>query len=178
MEEYRKLVVVGELGCGKTQLVSTLSEISPFNTDVKSSIDIGKEMTTVGIDYGRISLSDTDALGVYGVPGQDRYSFIWEMVKDAMWGIVVLVRYSASPDIENFDKWLDFFEIKSKDIPCIVGVSHSDGADPAQLGGLMASLQERLLAKSVSAPVIPVDNRDKDQAITLLNTLNAMAFTK
>ena len=76
--DYQKLAIIGEVGAGKTQLVKTLSEISPLETEAKSSIDIGKEYTTVGIDYGRITLADDMALGIYGVPGQERYSFLWE----------------------------------------------------------------------------------------------------
>lgn len=178
-EDYRKLAVIGSIGCGKTELVSTLSEISPFNTDVKSSIDIGKEQTTVGIDYGRISLSETDALGVYGVPGQSRYSFIWETVKDALWGVILLVRYMDTPEeVVEVSTWLEFFDIADNNIPCIVGISHAENADPQSLSLMIAGLNATLKSASVRAPIIPVDNRNKDQAITLLNTLNTMALIR
>ena len=72
---YQKLAIIGEVGAGKTQMVKTLSEISPFETEVKSSIDIGKEYTTVGIDYGRITLSDDMALGIYGVQVKSVFLF-------------------------------------------------------------------------------------------------------
>ncbi len=177
VKDYKKLAVVGHLGSGKTQLVSTLSEISPFNTDVKSSVDIGKELTTVGIDYGRISLSEHDALGVYGVPGQERYSFVWESVKDGLWGVILLVRFEDNQDnMLDVDIWLNFFDIADKKIPCIVGISHAEDADPQQLSAIILKLNEVLAKASVKAPIIPVDNRDKEQAITLLNTLNTMAL--
>lgn len=178
VSEYKKLAVVGHVGCGKTQLVQTLSEIKPLNTDVKSSADIGKEYTTVGIDYGRISLTEEDALGIYGVPGQDRYSFIWEMVKESLWGIVLLVRLTPDPDLVNFAKWLEFFNVTTDDIPCIIGISHSESADKKELSNLIDTLQNTLNEKSVIAPILPIDNREKEQAITLLNTLNTLAQMK
>ena len=63
---YNKLAIVGEVGAGKTQLINTISEISPFATEARSSVDIGKEFTTVGIDYGRLSLDADIALGLFG----------------------------------------------------------------------------------------------------------------
>ena len=78
--DYHKLVIFGEVGSGKTQLINTLSEITTFETEEKSSRDIGKEMTTVGIDYGRIQLDETSALGLYGVPGQERYQFLLSLI--------------------------------------------------------------------------------------------------
>lgn len=176
-EEYRKLAIIGHVGCGKTQLVQTLSEIAPVNTDVKSSVNIGKEMTTVGIDYGRIMLSETDALGLYGVPGQERYSFIWEMVQESLWGIVTLIAHTPNPDIDDFERWLRFFKIAERNLPCIVGISHADSVDPSELSSMISQLNHCLVSEGISAPVIPLDTRDKDQAITLLNTLNAMAYT-
>ena len=67
------MAVVGDVGAGKTQLIRSLSEIDPLSTEAQSSIDIGKEFTTVGIDYGRINLDEDTALGLYGVPGQQRF---------------------------------------------------------------------------------------------------------
>ena len=88
---YKKLAIVGEVGAGKTQLIKVISEISPFATEAKSSVDIGKEYTTVGIDYGRLTLDEDVALGLYGLPGQKRFSMLWEMVRQGLWGLLVLV---------------------------------------------------------------------------------------
>ena len=101
--DYRKLAIVGEVGAGKTKLVKTLSEIAPLTTEAESSIDIGKKHTTVGIDYGRISLSEDMALGLYGVPGQERYSFLWKLVNTNLWGLLLLIKSGETPDFENLD---------------------------------------------------------------------------
>ncbi len=177
-ESYRKLAIVGDVSAGKTQLVKSLSDISPVNSDVESSVDIGKEMTTVGIDYGRIQLSDTDTLGIYGVPGQEKYSFIWEMVAKSLWGVVVLIRHSEPLNLQSLQKWLHFFEIAEKRIPCIIGVSHSEHLESDQIQIALTQINTVLSKASVIAPTIPVDNRSREQGITLLNTLNTMAFSE
>ncbi len=173
--EYKKLAIVGELGAGKTQLVSTLSEISPFETEVESTIDIGKQFTTVGIDYGRIRLDEQTALGLYGVPGQERYSFLWEMVSKSIWGLVILFKYAEHADMANLDHLLSFFEPGQRKTPCVIALSHIENAGAEQVEDLVEEIQTVLKAHQLVAPVIEVDNRAKDSAINLLYTLTAIS---
>jgi signal recognition particle receptor subunit beta len=112
--EYLKMAIIGEVGAGKTQLVKTLSQIKPFETEAKSTIDIGKEFTTVGVDYGRLMISDDLALGLYGLPGQERYSFVWETVNQSLWGLLILVKYGEKVDFDNIDKVLKFFNPRER----------------------------------------------------------------
>ena len=169
-----KLAVIGEMGAGKTVLISTLSEIETFKTEALSTVDIGKEYTTVGIDYGRIQLDDETALGLFGVPGQDRYSFLWEFVKESLWGLVVLVKFGEVPDIENFDKLLKFFEPKKNNAACLVGITHCENATENELSDLSEQLQTILQVHDCSSPVLAVDPRDRDSAIVILQTLNSI----
>lgn len=175
---YSKLLIVGSVGSGKTQIVETLSEIGTLNTDVESSVDIGKNTTTVGIDYGRINFGENHSLGLYGTPGQDRYSFIWESLKESLWGILILVKTEEKIDVENFTKWINFFEIKEKCIPLIVATTHGDQSSATINSNTIATLNNVLLEHEILAPVIPVDARDRSQAITLLNTLNTLSIEK
>lgn len=173
MDAY-KLAVIGEVGAGKTQLVSTLSEIIPFETEAESSIDIGKQYTTVGIDYGRIKLDNQTALGLYGVPGQERFSFLWEFVKESLWGLVILLKSGEQPDIDNIDNLLNFFAPAQNNIACIVGVTHCENASEDELDQLTSGVQTVLKQHNVMAPILPIDSRKKDSAMTILHTINAI----
>ena len=70
---HKKVAFIGSVGSGKTTIVENLSNTEALNTDVKSTESIGKELTTVGIDYGHIVLGDDIPLGLYGVPGQRKF---------------------------------------------------------------------------------------------------------
>lgn len=172
--EYQKLAIAGEVGSGKTQLISTLSEISPLQTEAESSIDIGKKYTTVGIDYGRISLGDDTALGLYGVPGQERYSFLWDMVNTSLWGLLILIKYGQSPDYDNLDKLLTFFAPNEKATTCMVGITHCDGADDGALIALSQEVQAMLQHYNIMAPVLNIDPRSRESAVSVLQVFNAM----
>lgn len=175
--EYRKLVVFGEVGAGKTCLVRTLSEITPFETEEKSTVEIGKEFTTVGIDYGRIALDEDTALGLYGVPGQERYQFLWDMVNSSLWGVVLLVRYLDPAQFEaaHFNHVLDYFYGNGEQTPCVVAMTHCDLEDRKDVAALSDNIQAALNNRGMTAPVLSVDARDQGSAMTILHTINALS---
>lgn len=172
--DYRKLAIIGEVGSGKTKLIGTLSEISPLKTEAESTVDIGKKYTTVGIDYGRISLSDDTALGLYGVPGQERYSFLWDFVNTSLWGLLILIKYGEVPDYDNLDKLLTFFGPNTNQTSCVVGVTHCDDANGDVLTALSQEIQAVLGHHNVVAPILHIDPRDKDSALSVLSIFNAI----
>ena len=172
--EYKKLAIVGEVGSGKTQLIATLSEISPIETEAESTIDIGKKYTTVGIDYGRITLADDTALGLYGVPGQDRYSFLWEFVNTNLWGLLVLFKYGQAPNYDDLDKLLTFFSPAENETTCVIGLTHCDGSEEGEVAALSLEIQAILKHHNIVAPVLTIDPRMRESGITVLHVFNAI----
>ena len=71
--------------CPRSQTVSTEAGISDGTGDGE------KTTTTVGIDFGRVSLSGDMALYLFGTPGQERFDFMWDIVAKGMLGVIMLV---------------------------------------------------------------------------------------
>lgn len=165
---YKKMVIIGEVGSGKTQLVNTLSEISPFSTEVESTIDIGKKYTTVGIDYGRLNLTKDIVLGLYGLPGQSRYKFLWQMVSESLWGVVVLVKHSQTLDCSNISNVLAYFNESNRGIPFVLGLTHCDGASKASINAMIDVLNILLHEQGLQAPVVPFDPREEESSLVPL----------
>lgn len=172
--DYKKLAVVGEVGAGKTQFVHSISEISPFETEEKSSVDIGKKYTTVGIDYGRLTLAPDVALGIYGLPGQERYSFLWDMVNKSLWGLLVLVRFESDINFSGLIKILQHFEPVKSGIPVVIGVTHSERATASEQDYAQDVIDEVLQVNGVHAPIIMVDPRDTNSIFMLLQLFDAL----
>ncbi len=96
-----KLLIAGSFAVGKSTLVSTLSEIRPLHTEevmtqASTGIDDltavrGKRETTVAMDFGRLTLADHLVLYLFGVPGQQRFSSLWEDIAHGALGALVLV---------------------------------------------------------------------------------------
>lgn len=173
VEFYKKLAIVGEVGAGKTQLINTISEISPFATEEKSSVAIGKEYTTVGIDYGRLSIEENMALGLFGLPGQKRYSFLWDMVKENLWGLLVLVKYNKDYKIEAFENIINHFKPQETGIPLIIGLSHCDQVHNSNTDVLTAFLELSLSNFGLEdTPIMSVDPREAESCLMLLQLFN------
>jgi signal recognition particle receptor subunit beta len=79
-----KLVVSGPVGAGKTTFISSLSEIPVVETDELASEDIGKERTTVALDFGLLTL-DGVPIHLFGTPGQERFDFVWDILWRGPW---------------------------------------------------------------------------------------------
>jgi hypothetical protein len=94
-----KVVVTGPFNSGKTEFITSISEIDVVSTERRIS-DNSREVkaeTTVAMDFGRITVDEELVLHLFGTPGQKRFDFMWEILSEGMLGFVVLVD-SASPE--------------------------------------------------------------------------------
>lgn len=172
---YKKMAIVGEVGAGKTHLIRTISEISPFETEAESSVDIGKQYTTVGIDYGRLTLDNQTALGLYGLPGQSRYSFLWDMVNDGLWGLLILVKYGEKLNSLALEQILAHFHPVEQAIPAVIGISHTDQGSEQDVQNLFTELQDFLLNKDLGTiPTMTIDPRDPKSSFMLLQMFDVL----
>ncbi len=165
-----KIAFIGSVGSGKTTIIEQLSSIETLKTDVKSSIDIGKENTTVGIDYGHIKLDSETTLALYGVPGQRKFSMIWDFVKEGLWAIVILIKNNEKESINELSYLIDFFEI-NKNMPCVIGITH---ADQRGVSDTSNQIQHILKQSNLNAPIYTVDARKHESALLIMETIIAL----
>lgn len=172
--QYLKLAIVGEVGAGKTQLINTLSEIKPVETESKSYVDIGKDFTTVGIDYGRLKIDEDTAIGLYGLPGQERFSFVWETVGRSIWGLFILVKCGDSINADNIHRLIKYFSPVESNVGCIVGITHAETETDEVVGRLTAEIDDLLQKKNIKAPILKLDTRNIEESKSFLQIFNAI----
>jgi signal recognition particle receptor subunit beta len=165
--QSKKLAFIGSVGSGKTTLIENLSQISTINTDVESTVDIGKAYTTVGLDYGVINVDEELKLGLYGVPGQSKFSFLWDFVKDGLWAVVILVKCNCKESIKELDHLLDYFDINEK-VPCLIGITHSDinNGDNTK-----TKIKAILNNRGLVFPIYSINAKLKENAELIIRTL-------
>jgi uncharacterized protein len=96
-ETVFKVVVTGPFAAGKTTFVETVVErefvTMAASTTSNSEVRV-KRATTIGMDFGVLTLADPDGdveLRIYGTPGQERFSFMWEVLAEGADAFVLVV---------------------------------------------------------------------------------------
>ncbi len=159
-----KVVITGPFNAGKTTFIKTVSEITVLSTERQIS-DVsgeGKGETTVAMDFGRISISDDVVLYLFGTPGQERFSFMWETLSEGMLGFVLLVDSTSADSIRDATGMIEFFT-KMSDVPFVVAANRGEPADAQTLSSLREQLR---LAEEV--PLLALDAMDKDSVKEVL----------
>ena len=81
---HNKIIFSGTVGAGKSTAIAALSDIPPVATEAVASDETGliKKTTTVAMDYGVLNLPGGEKVMLYGTPGQERFSFMWEILSE------------------------------------------------------------------------------------------------
>lgn len=171
-EKY-KIIFAGDVAVGKTTAIGSVSDIPPVQTEVKASDAevIGKTHTTVAFDYGEIFLPYLkNRLRLYGLPGQVRFSFMWEILSKNMLGTILLADHSKHDPIEKTRAFIKNFApiIQESGSVGVLGVTKSD---LVQSGYSIQHYQRMLAEEQLHIPVFQIDAREKNDVLLLIDTL-------
>ena len=168
MTTEHKILFTGVAGAGKTTAIASVSEITPMRTDVlNTDASLGKATTTVGLDYGELTLEGGDKLRLYGTPGQARFSFMWDIVGKGALGVVILVDNSRPDPLADLDVYLKGFKSLIQEASCVVAIGRLETHPKPDL----EDFANHLHANGVLCPVLPTDVRDRQQVSQLLDLL-------
>jgi signal recognition particle receptor subunit beta len=171
-----KILIAGGFGAGKTTLVSAISEVRPLLTEEPlSTASVGrdslaglpdKKTTTVALDFGRITISESLVLYLFGVPGQERFWFMWDELAYGALGAVVL------GDVRRLDDCfpsVNYFE--TRELPFIVAVNCFDNAPRYDLAEIRLALD-----LDDDVPLVLCDARDQSSVKeTLIRLVESIA---
>ena len=167
MKEY-KLLITGTMGAGKTTAIRAISDIEPIVTDVVNhDKSVDKERTTVGLDYGMLTLDSGDRIRLFGTPGQARFDFLWKILARKALGLVILIDNSRADPRADLLMFLEGFAGSLETLPCVIGVGRSDSHPATTLDDYADVLE----ARGQVFPILAVDVRERADVVMLIDTL-------
>lgn len=168
MQQY-KIVFGGTIGAGKSAAIRALSDTPVISTEAVNTDTQAhqKLLTTVGIDYGELSLEDGTKIGLYGTPGQDRFDFMWSIVCKGAIGIVVLIDHSRIDRLKDLEFYINVFSDLGSNI--VIGITHLDQEHEQKL----KIYREWMQIHQKSFPLFAVDARKQDDVLLMIETLIA-----
>ncbi|RCS57106.1 GTP-binding protein [Parvibium lacunae] len=167
--QHYKIVFTGTMGAGKTTAITAISEIPPVVTDV-ANLDqaaFAKETTTVGLDYGELTLDGQAKLLLYGTPGQDRFDFMWPILAQGALGVILLVDNSRPDPLEDVSYYLKHFREHAEEGAVVLGIGRTETHRRPKVEQYAQALQ----SKGWRLPILQVDVRRKKDVLILLQAL-------
>lgn len=167
-----KIVFTGPMGAGKTTAILSVSDAPPVSTEVKNNDQraFAKAATTVALDFGQLVLEDGTEVRLYGTPGQERFSFMWEILGRGAMGVILLLDASSPSALDDLERYSQEFRRISPGQPFVVGV----GRMTPQGSLTIAKCNERLARSGISVPVFSVDVRRWEDSQLLIATVLAL----
>ena len=165
------ILFAGPMGAGKTTAIRSLSEIDVVSTEAANTDreTVDKETTTVALDYGEIDLDGLEKVRLYGIPGQRRFDFMWQILKERAKGMMLLINNDAASPIDEMLEFLTEFDDLYQRGGVVIGISRSDVTPRPTVADYASALSAA--RPELIVPIFTVDPRSTEEMRMMLMTL-------
>lgn len=178
----RKIIFAGPVGAGKTTAIEAVSDTPIVKTDALATDEAAqyKRRTTVAMDYGTLQISPELNIQLVGTPGQERFSFMWEILTVGALGVVLLIRSDREAPLADLEVYLNAFGelITRKGTKGVVGITHTDLVRQP----LLKDFRHAIAKRGLDWPVFEVDSRKKEDVkialIAMLSVINPIPYRR
>jgi small GTP-binding protein len=142
-----KLILVGDSGVGKTNLLSRFA-LNEFNPDSKSTIGVEFATKTLRIEEHTVKAQ------IWDTAGQERYRAITAAYYRGALGAILVYNVTCAATFRSIERWVDDLRANVEDIVIILVGNKMDLADQREVAteeGIALSERKKLLFMETSA---------------------------
>lgn len=164
-----KLVFAGPMGAGKTTAIRSIADSPPISTemDLSEGATAEKSTTTVAFDFAVVMLDDDTPLYVYGMPGQDYFTYMRKILLQGAIGVVLVLDGSAAGIGSDCSEWLQSLQECQAPPHVVIGITKTEAAPDFSL----AEVRSVVRRSGQVIPVFTFDARDSEQTTHLVRAL-------
>ncbi len=119
-----RIVISGTSNQLRREFIQSISEVEVVS--IERSVMLNGEPTLLAMDYGQITVDSDLVIYLFGCPGEQHFSYVWETLAEGMLGFVVLMD-SSQPSLRESKLLIDNF-VAQTPVPYVVAVDN--GSDP------------------------------------------------
>ncbi len=164
-----KLVLAGPVGAGKTTAIRSIADSEPISTEMPL-VDgpMGdKTTTTVAFDFATVILDDDTPLLIYGLPGQEHFEFMRDIVINGALGVAILLD-ARDPEIAvQCEHWIRAIRNIVPDIALVIGITKTDVMPDFSMGAIRAAIRRC----GPRIPAFTFDARSRDESMHLIRAM-------
>ncbi len=167
--QHKKIIFTGPVGAGKTTAIESMSDIPIVSTNEGASdmTKSRKSHTTVAMDYGQIKIGDKEKIHLYGTPGQERFSFMWDILTKGALGLILLLDNSRDNPQQDLKFYTQSFKEFINNGELVIGITRIDDVTAPSI----YEYREWLDEMAIHAPVFSVDARERQDVSSLVQAL-------
>lgn len=164
-----KIVFTGPVGSGKTTAIQSISDVPIVKTDAMANEEImaGQMKTAVALDYGVIILEGGEKIHLYGMPCEDRYKFLWDIMLNGGIGVILLINNSSTDPLRDMRYILKSFDRFINKTAVAIGVTQMDKKSIPTISDYHA----HFASTDMKPPIFEVDARVKADVSLLVQAL-------
>lgn len=167
--ENYKIVFTGPVASGKTTAINSISGIPTVSTEEKATDETQhvKHDTTVAMDYGILKMPSGGIVHLYGTPGQERFSYMREILVEGSLGLILLINNTSSEPFKDMDHYISAFSDFIDKTSLVIGITHMD----EKFQPSISQYHKYLANKQKKYPIFEVDPREDRDIKILLQAL-------
>jgi uncharacterized protein len=165
-----KIVVVGNVGSGKTTSIKAVTEIPFIGSEAKATEKDAlhrKQTTTVAMEYGIVHIANMK-IHLYGTPGQRRFDFMADILCKGAQGMVVMIDNGSLDPLKEIDYFLNQHGNFLKNNPGIIAITHFDDNDTRTS---LLDYHSYIIEHGFTCPVMILDARQSNEMKKVLMRL-------